>query len=75
MQFSKGFVDIFSFKVESLHLIFVPRFADWEKHMAKLMSLIDPSTSDEERKTRKQRLLKGPTEFRDIRGDLTKPKS
>jgi Arc/MetJ-type ribon-helix-helix transcriptional regulator len=37
--------------------------------------LIDPSTSDEERKTRKQRLLKGPTEFRDIRGDLAKPKS
>src|ERR1700738_835896 len=31
--------------------------------------LIDPSTPDEERKTRIRRLLKGPTEFRDIRGD------
>jgi Arc/MetJ-type ribon-helix-helix transcriptional regulator len=37
--------------------------------------LIDPSTPDEERRTRKQRLLKGPKEFRDIRGDLSKPKS
>ena len=37
--------------------------------------LIDPSTPNEERKTRKRRLLKGPTEFRDIRGDLAKPKS
>jgi Arc/MetJ-type ribon-helix-helix transcriptional regulator len=37
--------------------------------------LIDPSTSDEDRKTRKRRLLKGPKEFRDFRGDLPKPKS
>jgi hypothetical protein len=37
--------------------------------------LIDPSTPDEERKTRKRRLLKGPKEFRDIRGDFSKPKS
>jgi hypothetical protein len=29
--------------------------------------LIDPSASDEERHTRKRRLLKGPKEFRDIR--------
>ena len=36
---------------------------------------IDPSTPDEERKMRKQRLLKGPKEFREFRGDLTKPKS
>jgi hypothetical protein len=33
------------------------------------------STPDEERSTRKRRLLKGPKEFRDIRGDLPKPKS
>ena len=37
--------------------------------------LIDPSTSDEERKTRKRHLLKGPKEFRDIRGDLSKQKT
>src|ERR1700736_536032 len=37
--------------------------------------LIDPSASDEERKTRKRRLLKGPNEFRDIRSDLSKPKN
>jgi Arc/MetJ-type ribon-helix-helix transcriptional regulator len=30
----------------------------------------DPSATDEERQTRKQRLLRGPKEFRDIRGDL-----
>jgi hypothetical protein len=29
--------------------------------------LIEPSTTDEERRTRKRRLLKGPKEFRDIR--------
>ena len=34
----------------------------------------DPSASDEERQTRKRRLLRGPKEFRDIRGDLPKPK-
>jgi hypothetical protein len=33
--------------------------------------LIDPSTPNEERKTRKRRLLKGPKEFRDVRGDTT----
>ena len=37
--------------------------------------LIDPSTPDEERRTRKRRLLKGPKEFRDVRSDLSKPKS
>jgi len=37
--------------------------------------LIDPSTPDEERRTRKRRLLKGPKEFLDVRGDLPKPKS
>jgi hypothetical protein len=30
----------------------------------------DPSATDEERLTRKRRLLRGPKEFRDIRGDL-----
>src|SRR5690349_16807656 len=34
----------------------------------------DPSATDEERQTRKRRLLRGPKEFRDIRGDLPKPK-
>jgi hypothetical protein len=34
----------------------------------------DPSATDEERQTRKQRLLRGPREFRDIRGDLPKSK-
>jgi hypothetical protein len=36
--------------------------------------LIDPSAPVEERHSRKRRLLKGPVEFRDIRGDLAKPK-
>jgi len=34
----------------------------------------DPSATEEQRQTRKRRLLKGPKEFRDIRGDLPKPK-
>ena len=34
----------------------------------------DRSATDEERASRKQRLLKGPREFRDIRDDLPKPK-
>jgi hypothetical protein len=36
--------------------------------------LADPSATDEERQTRKRRLLKGPREFRDIRGGVPKPK-
>jgi hypothetical protein len=36
--------------------------------------LIDPSAPAEERQQRKRRLLKGPREFRDIRGDLPKRK-
>src|SRR5262249_29661448 len=39
-----------------------------------LDKLIDPSTPNEERKTRKRRLLRGPKEFRDVRGDVSKPK-
>jgi hypothetical protein len=38
-------------------------------------SLLEPSMPDEERHRRKRRLLKGPKEFRDIRGDLSKPNS
>jgi hypothetical protein len=38
-------------------------------------ALADSSATHEERQQRKRRLLKGPTEFRDIRGDLPKPKS
>jgi hypothetical protein len=34
----------------------------------------DPSATDEQRQQRKRRLLKGPTEFREMRGDLAKPK-
>jgi hypothetical protein len=36
--------------------------------------LIEPSATDEERQTRKRRLLKGPKEFRDIRDKRAKPK-
>ena len=34
----------------------------------------DPSLSVEERERRKRRLTKGPSEFREMRGDLPKPK-
>jgi hypothetical protein len=34
----------------------------------------DPSATAEERQDRKRRLIKGPREFRDMRGDLPKPK-
>jgi hypothetical protein len=37
--------------------------------------LADSSATNEERQQRKRRLLKGPKEFRDIRGDFSKPKS
>ncbi|HEY7245282.1 MAG TPA: ribbon-helix-helix domain-containing protein [Xanthobacteraceae bacterium] len=37
--------------------------------------LIDPSTPDEERKTRKRRLLSGPKEFRGMRADVSKSKN
>jgi hypothetical protein len=36
--------------------------------------LSDPSATAEEQQQRKRRLLKGPKEFRDIRGDFPKPK-
>jgi hypothetical protein len=36
--------------------------------------LIDQSAPPEEQQRRKQRLLKGPPEFRDVRGDLPKSK-
>lgn len=36
--------------------------------------LIDPSATDEERQSRKRRLLRGPKEFRDIRDKHTKSK-
>ena len=35
----------------------------------------DGSATDDERASRKRRLLKGPKEFRDLRGDLPKAKS
>jgi hypothetical protein len=37
--------------------------------------LVDKSAPFEERERRKRRLIKGPPEFRDVRGDLPKPKS
>jgi hypothetical protein len=37
--------------------------------------VIDESATDDERASRKRQLLKGPKEFRDIRGDLSKTKS
>jgi hypothetical protein len=36
--------------------------------------MANSSATAEERQKRKRRLLKGPAEFRDIRGDLPKPK-
>jgi hypothetical protein len=39
-----------------------------------LDKLVDPSASDEERTLRKRRLLRGPKEFRDLRGDVSKSK-
>jgi hypothetical protein len=46
------------------------------KEMAgeQLDRMVDPATSPEERLTRKRRLLKGPSEFRDMRTDLPKRK-
>jgi hypothetical protein len=35
--------------------------------------LIDPSASEEERQRRKRRLIKGPKEFRDVRGKRATP--
>jgi hypothetical protein len=37
--------------------------------------VIDEAATDDERASRKRQLLKGPKEFRDIRGDLPKAKS
>lgn len=46
--------------------------ADMAGH--KIDQLGDMSAPDEERAQRKRRLIKGPAEFRDMRGDLPKPK-
>jgi hypothetical protein len=53
-----------------------PRKAAKAREMAgqALDRLSDPSATDDERQTRKRRLLKGPKEFRDIRDKRTKPK-
>jgi hypothetical protein len=40
----------------------------------KIDSLIDPSAPSEERQRRKRRLIKGPKEFRDVRGNRPKLK-
>jgi hypothetical protein len=36
--------------------------------------LADPAMPEEQRQSRKRRLIKGPREFRDMRGDQPKPK-
>jgi hypothetical protein len=36
--------------------------------------LANPALPEEERRARKRRLIKGPREFRDMRGDQPKPK-
>jgi hypothetical protein len=41
---------------------------------AKIAPLLDPNLPEQERQKRKRRLLKGPSEFRDIRNDLPKTK-
>jgi hypothetical protein len=53
-----------------------PRRASKAAEMAahQIDKLGDASLTEEERGARKRRLLKGPKEFRDIRGDLGKPK-
>jgi hypothetical protein len=53
-----------------------PKAASRASEMAgeQIDKLADSSATDEERHRRKRRLLKGPGEFRDIRGDLAKPK-
>ena len=53
-----------------------PKRATKAREMAgqALDRLIDASVTDEERQTRKRRLLKGPKEFRDIRDKRAKPK-
>jgi hypothetical protein len=49
-----------------------PKEAGRAREMAgrEIDRLIDPSATDEERQRRKRRLLKGPKEFRDIRGNV-----
>ena len=53
-----------------------PKAASTASKMAgeQIDKLADSSATDEERDRRKRRLLKGPGEFRELRGDLTKPK-
>jgi hypothetical protein len=53
-----------------------PKAASKASDMAaqQIDKLADPSATPEQRQQRKRRLLKGPTEFRDIRGDLPEPK-
>jgi hypothetical protein len=53
-----------------------PKAASKATEMAaeQIDKLADSSASDEEQQQRKRRLLKGPQEFRDIRGDLPKRK-
>jgi ribosomal protein S27E len=66
--------------IATLHAPSVPRTGVRTKRAAKALEmaareidrLSDPSAPEEERQRRKRRLLKGPKEFRDVRGP--KPK-
>jgi hypothetical protein len=53
-----------------------PKGASAAKEMAgkEIDALADPAASDAERASRKRRLLKGPSEFRDMRNDHSKRK-
>lgn len=53
-----------------------PQRGSVAKEMAgrQIDALADPAASDDERASRKRRLLKGPSEFRDIRSDHPKRK-
>jgi hypothetical protein len=46
----------------------VPRSKASEMAAQEIERLIDPSAPEEERQRRKRRLVKGPKEFRDLRG-------
>ena len=68
--------------IATLHAQSVPSAGGRTKKAAKALEmagkeidrLSDPSATDEERQRRKRRLLKGPKEFRDVRGNRPKSK-
>jgi hypothetical protein len=65
--------------IATLHAASVPRVAKKAVKASEMAAqeidrLIDPSAPDEERQRRKRRLIKGPKEFRDLRGNRSKRK-